>query len=85
MPAREMVSLPSPSASLLYVLFNVVVKQSIEVRPSRKHSRNLEPGVGLSVHEILQARILVWVAIPFSRGSSQRRIKSGSPVLQANF
>ena len=28
---------------------------------------------GSSVHEILQARILEWVAIPFSRGSSQAR------------
>ena len=24
-----------------------------------------------TVHEILQVRILVWVAVPFSRGSSQ--------------
>ena len=28
---------------------------------------------GSSVHEILQARILEWVAIPFSRESSQLR------------
>ena len=28
---------------------------------------------GSSVHEILQARILEWVAIPFFRGSSQSR------------
>ena len=28
---------------------------------------------GSSVHRILQARILEWVAIPFSRGSSQPR------------
>ena len=28
---------------------------------------------GPSVHGILQARILDWVAIPFSRGSSQPR------------
>jgi len=28
---------------------------------------------GSSVHEILQARILEWVAIPFSSGSSQPR------------
>ena len=34
---------------------------------------------GSSVHEILQARILEWVAIPFSRVSSL-----GSPTLQAN-
>ena len=26
-----------------------------------------------TVHEILQARILEWVAFPFSRGSSQPR------------
>ena len=37
---------------------------------------------GFSVHGILQARILEWVAIPFSRGSSQPRIESWSPVLQ---
>ena len=28
---------------------------------------------GSSVHGILQARVLEWVAIPFSRGSSQTR------------
>ena len=35
---------------------------------------------GSCVHRILQARILEWVAVPFSRGSSQPR----SPTLQAN-
>ena len=35
---------------------------------------------GLSVHVILQARILEWVALPFSRGSCQPR----SPTLQAD-
>ena len=29
--------------------------------------------LGSSVHGILQARILEWVAIPFSRGSSRHR------------
>ena len=33
-----------------------------------------------TVHEILQARILEWVAIPFSRESSKPR----SPTLQAD-
>ena len=36
---------------------------------------------GSSVHGILQARILEWVAIPSSRGSSQPRIKAQSPAL----
>ena len=35
---------------------------------------------GFSIHGILQARILEWVAIPFSRGFSQPR----SPRLQAD-
>ena len=39
---------------------------------------------GSSVHGILQARILEWVAIPFSRGSSQPRIEPRSPSLQAD-
>ena len=29
--------------------------------------------LGSSVHEILQAKILAWVAIPFSRGSFRSR------------
>ena len=39
---------------------------------------------GLSVHGILQARILEWVAIPFSRGSSNPGTKLGSPALQTD-
>ena len=35
--------------------------------------------MGYTVHGILQARILEWVAFPFSRGSSPR-----SPTLQAD-
>ena len=37
---------------------------------------------GSSVHGILQARILEWVAIPSSRGSSQPRIEPSSCALQ---
>ena len=43
---------------------------------------------GSSVHGILQARILEWVAISFSRGSSQPRIKPASlmsPALAGRF
>ena len=38
---------------------------------------------GFSVHGILQARILDWVAIPFSRGSANPGIEFGSLALQA--
>ena len=37
-----------------------------------------------SVHGICQARILEWVAILFSRGSSPPAIKPSSPALQAD-
>ena len=37
-----------------------------------------------TVHGILQARILEWVAFPFPRGSSQPEIKPRSPALQAD-
>ena len=38
-----------------------------------------------SVHGILQAKILEWVAIPFSRGSSQPRDQTQSSALQADY
>ena len=37
-----------------------------------------------SVHEVLQARILEWIAMHSSRGSSQTRIKPVSPASQAD-
>ena len=40
---------------------------------------------GSSVHGILQARILEWVAIPFSRGSPNPGIEPRSPAVQADF
>ena len=39
---------------------------------------------GLSIHGIFQARVLEWVAISFSRGSSDPGIKPRSPSLQAD-
>ena len=39
---------------------------------------------GSSVHGIPQARILEWVAITFSRGSSNSGFKPESPTLQAD-
>ena len=39
---------------------------------------------GSCVHGISQARILEWVAVSFSRGSSRPWVKPGSPELQAD-
>ena len=40
---------------------------------------------GFPVHGILQARILEWVAISFSRGSSQPGIEPMSSALAGRF
>ena len=41
--------------------------------------------LGSSVHGILQARILEWVAIPFSRGSSQHRDQIRVSCISGSF
>ena len=40
--------------------------------------------IDYTVYGILQARILEWVALPFSRGSSQPRVEPRSPALQVD-
>ena len=40
---------------------------------------------GSSVHEILQARILEWITIPFSRGFSQPRDQSQVSHIAGRF
>ena len=40
---------------------------------------------GFSIHEILQARILEWVAIPFSRGSAQPRDQTQVSCIAGGF
>ena len=39
---------------------------------------------GFSIHGILQAIILEWVSMPFTRGCSQPRNQTQSPALQAD-
>ena len=55
---------------------------------SLRHVRLCDPvdysPPGSSNHGILQARILEWVAISFSRGSSDPGIEPRSPTLQAD-
>ena len=36
-------------------------------------------------HGLVQARIVEWAAIPFSRGLSNPGMEPGSPALQADF
>ena len=74
----EIYSIASPESSKVKV--KVKVAQSCPALCDPKDCSTSDS----SVHEILQARILEWVAIPFSRESSQPRIEPRSPTLQAD-
>ena len=54
-----------------------------QLRPTLCDPMDYSPP-GSSVHGILLAKILEWVAISFSRGSSPPRDRTGSPALQAD-
>ena len=56
----------------------------VEVKVTQSCMSLCDP-MDYTVHGILQARILEWVATPFSRGSSQSRDQTRSPSLQADF
>jgi len=62
----------SPSFCLKCVLLCVCVCVSAQSCMTLCDPTDCSPP-GCSVHGILQAKILEWVAIPFSRGSSQPR------------
>ena len=62
---------------------NVKVKVKLKLKcPTLCDPVDCSPPVS-SVHGILQAEIPEWIAMPFSRASSQPGIKSGFPALQA--
>ena len=64
----------------IYYLLKAV-KVEVKVAQSCSTLCNL---MDYTVHGILQARILEWVAVPFSRGSSQPGVKPRSPSLQVD-
>ena len=69
---------PSPNSFSFPLLewVSVLVAQS-NPNPTLRNLKDWGPP-GSSVHEILQARILEWVATPFSRGSSL--LRNGSHI-----
>ena len=58
------------------------IRYSVVSDSFQPHGLNLP---GSSVHGILQARILEWVAIPFSRGSSQPRDRTWVSYIAGRF
>ena len=73
-------------SKILLVVTSIVRAQSLQTSPTLCNRMDWSLP-GSSVHGIFQARILEWVAMSSSRGSSRRRyptrVSSGSPALQA--
>ena len=79
---------PSSSHKVFCWIYNSFGDAHLRGREDRSratlcdHMDCIQPGS--SVHRLLQARILEWIAIPFSRGSSDPGIEPGSSALQAD-
>ena len=70
---------------IILLILHIWKQRSWKESESESHSAVSDSWQPLGlVHGILQARILEWVAFPFSRESSQPRIKPSSPTLQAD-
>ena len=70
--------------TMTFEFFNVKVTVLVaQLCPTLCNPTDCSPSSS-SVHGILQARILEWVVIPISRGSSQSRIELRPPALQAD-
>ena len=59
-------------SEMAYIIFQIQSIDTVKVKVTRSCPTLCDP-MDYTVHGILQARILEWVAFPFSRGSSQPR------------
>ena len=80
---RSGLPLPFPSLLILFLKSVLLAKEESEVKVTRSCPTLCDP-MDYTVHGILQARMLEWVAYPFFRGSSQPGIKPRSPPLQVD-
>ena len=62
----------SKNVSTDYMREIILYQEKVKVKVTQSYPTLCEP-MDYTVHGILQARMLEWVALPFSRGSSQTR------------
>ena len=71
---------------ILFVTFLICIQAEVKWKwKPLKLSLTLCDPVDYTVHGILQARILDWIAIPFSRGSSQPRDRTQVSLIAGEF
>ena len=64
-------------------IYYLCIQKKVKVKIARLCPTLCDP-MGYTVHGILQARILEWVAFPFSRDLPNLGIEPRSPALQAD-
>ena len=80
-PLVVSLQLACPAVLPMFHLMRVLVSQ---LCPALCDTMDCSPP-GISVHGILQARILEWVAIPFSRGASRSRDQTWVSHIAGSF
>ena len=82
--------LVTPSLHLINLLEQLTeLRETLHIRSLKVKAAQLCPTLFdpmvYTVHGILQARILEWVAYPFSSRSSQPRNRTGASCMQVDF
>ena len=80
---KSLVVIPQLNACSMYRSY-VCWKKKVKVKLTQSCPTLFDP-MDYTVHGILQARILEWVAIPFSRGSSQPRDWTQVSLIASEF
>ena len=81
---RQKFSCDSTTKRLFNVQVICLLKKKVKVKVTQSCPTLFDP-MDYTVHGILQARILEWVAIPFSRGSSQPRDWTQVSLIASEF
>ena len=63
---------------------HLLISYKVKVKATQSCLTLCNP-IDYTVHEILQARVLEWVAYPFSRGSSRPRDRTGVCCIAGRF
>ena len=76
--------LPAMACKTIKIVSHVITKSVSELKVAHSCLILCDP-MDYTVHGILQARILAWVTIPFSRGSSQPRNQTRISCISGGF
>ena len=77
-------NLPAHFVHGKFPTFTVFLPLKVKVKVTQSYPVLFDP-MDCMVHGVLQARILEWVAVPFSKGSTQHRDQTQVPHIASRF